>query len=143
MFRDAVGVRHATTPKSMVLGQDSFKGMGVAFADLTDTGVPDIVVSNITEPYALQESDFVFLPSADRATVGRGLRDGVALYDDHIVFGLFFAFVRHVCAAWDVALRPRYPCPARAGLGAQPACGGRRACGGNGVTTVGRCLKKL
>lgn len=91
MFRDAVGVRHATTPKSMVLGQDSFKGMGVAFADLTDTGVPDIVVSNITEPYALQESDFVFLPSADRATVGRGLRDGVALYDDHIVFGLFFA----------------------------------------------------
>lgn len=83
VFRDAVGVRHATTPKSMVLGRDSFKGMGVAFADLTDTGVPDIVVSNITEPYALQESDFVFLPDADRVTLGRRLRDGVALYDDH------------------------------------------------------------
>lgn len=83
VFGEAFGVRHATTPKSMVLGNDSFKGMGVAFADLTDAGVPDILVSNITEPYALQESNFVFLPTADRATVGQRLRDGVALYDDH------------------------------------------------------------
>lgn len=81
-FREAVGVRHATTPKSMVLGEDSFKGMGVAFADLTDSGVPDILVSNITEPYALQESNFVFLPSTDRATLARNLHEGVALYDN-------------------------------------------------------------
>jgi hypothetical protein len=56
--------------------------MGAAFADLNDTGVPDILVSNITEPYALQESNFTFVATADRATVGRQLRAGIAAYDD-------------------------------------------------------------
>jgi hypothetical protein len=82
-FGEAYGVRHATTPKSKVIGRDSFKGMGAAFADLNDTGVPDILVSNITEPYALQESNFTFIATADRATVGNELRAGIADYDDH------------------------------------------------------------
>lgn len=82
-FGEAHGVRHAGTPKSEVLGDGSFKGMGAAFADLNDTGVPDILVSNVTEPYALQESNFAFVATAGRTTVANGLRDGVALYDDH------------------------------------------------------------
>ncbi|HEX4704390.1 MAG TPA: VCBS repeat-containing protein [Pseudonocardiaceae bacterium] len=82
-FGEARGVRHATTPKSKALGRGSFKGMGVAFADLTDAGVPSILVSNITEPYALEESNFTFLPIAGRSTIDTALRAGTALYDDH------------------------------------------------------------
>ncbi|GAA4526204.1 CRTAC1 family protein [Amycolatopsis samaneae] len=82
-FRTATGTRHAATPKSKVLGTDSFKGMGVAFADLAAHGVPDILVSNITEPYALQESNFAFVATADRATAAERLRAGDAPYDDH------------------------------------------------------------
>ncbi|WP_175410933.1 CRTAC1 family protein [Streptomyces sp. TRM64462] len=74
----AEGRRDVMTPKSKVLGRDSFKGMGVAFADLTGTGEPDILVSNITLPYALHESNFVFTkdgPSSD-------LLKGTAPYRD-------------------------------------------------------------
>src|SRR5262249_7623711 len=41
------------TPKSKVLGHDSFKGMGVDFADLNGDGFLDIGVSNIAKEYAL------------------------------------------------------------------------------------------
>jgi hypothetical protein len=78
-FREVRGVRHPSTPKSKVVGRDSFKGMGVAFWDLNGDGVPDIFVSNITEPYALQESNFAFLSTGDRAAFARG----TAPYDDH------------------------------------------------------------
>ena len=78
-FREAHGVRHALTPKSKVVGKDSFKGMGVAFTDLNRDSVPDILVSNITEPYALQESNFAFVSTGDRDA----LRRGVAPFDDH------------------------------------------------------------
>jgi hypothetical protein len=78
-FHEVKGVRHFTTPKSKVVGNDSFKGMGVAFVDLAGHGTPDILVSNITEPYALQESNFAFLNTGDRSAFQRG----VAPYDDH------------------------------------------------------------
>jgi len=57
-FRTIVGRRTATTPKSFVLGHDSFKGMGVDFTDLDNTGRFDILVSNITAEWGLQESNF-------------------------------------------------------------------------------------
>ncbi|MFI6319954.1 FG-GAP repeat domain-containing protein [Nonomuraea sp. NPDC050556] len=60
-FREVTGVRHPATPKSKVVGRDSFKGMGVAFASLNGDAVPDILVSNITEPFALHESNFAFV----------------------------------------------------------------------------------
>ena len=50
-----------TTPHSSVLGRDSFKGMGVDFADLNGDGLQDIYVSNITTEYGLLESNFVFV----------------------------------------------------------------------------------
>lgn len=60
-FREVTGVRHPATPKSKVVGRDSFKGMGVAFTELNGDAVPDILVSNITEKFALQESNLAFL----------------------------------------------------------------------------------
>ncbi|PWK89601.1 VCBS repeat protein [Lentzea atacamensis] len=77
-FRESHGERHALTPKSKVVGKDSFKGMGASFADLNHDGMPDILVSNITEPYALQESNFAFISTGDRDA----LRRGVAPFDD-------------------------------------------------------------
>lgn len=71
-FAELPGRREADMPKSKVLGNDSFKGMGVAFTDLNADARPDILVSNITTPYALQESNFAFVstdtaPLTDRA----------------------------------------------------------------------------
>jgi hypothetical protein len=57
------GRRDMTTPKSQTLGYDSFKGMGVTFTYPSGTGLPMIVVSNITSPFALQESSFAFVPT--------------------------------------------------------------------------------
>ena len=48
-------------PKSKVLGHDSFKGMGVDFADLNGDGMLDMYVSNIAAEYALEESHFVWV----------------------------------------------------------------------------------
>jgi enediyne biosynthesis protein E4 len=82
-FNAALGTRHLTTPKSKALGRGSFKGMGVAFADLDRSGSESILVSNITEPYALQESNFVFVPTVPHARLAGELDRGVAPYDDH------------------------------------------------------------
>lgn len=70
------GQRHFAAPKSYVLGRDSFKSMGVDFADLNDDGIPDIYVSNITEPKGLQESQMLFLSTGAIAT----MREGIAPY---------------------------------------------------------------
>jgi hypothetical protein len=66
------GHRGFTTPASSVLGHDSFKGMGVDFADLNGDGIPDIFVSNIADDYALQESHFLWLSTGDRDAIKRG-----------------------------------------------------------------------
>jgi hypothetical protein len=58
---EVTGQRGFTTPASDVLGHDSFKGMGVAFGDLTGNGRLDIVVSNISSEFALQESNFAWI----------------------------------------------------------------------------------
>jgi len=55
--------------KSTVLGRDSFKGMGVTFTYPQGTGLPTIMVSNITSEWALQESNLVFVPTGDAADV--------------------------------------------------------------------------
>ena len=70
------GQRHFASPKSYVLGRDSFKSMGVDFADLNDDCIPDIYVSNITEPKGLQESQMLFLSTGDITR----MREGIAPY---------------------------------------------------------------
>lgn len=59
------GTRDLFQPKSKVIGRDSFKGMGVDFADLNGDAKPDIFVSNITDEYALEESNLLFLSRGD------------------------------------------------------------------------------
>ena len=65
-------------PNSKVLGRDSFKGMGVDFADLNHDGLLDIYVSNIADQYALEESHFVFVSTGQLDAMGQG----VAPYQD-------------------------------------------------------------
>ncbi|MFE1165777.1 FG-GAP repeat domain-containing protein [Nocardiopsis sp. NPDC058789] len=72
------GDRDMTTPKSQVMGNGSFKGMGVAFTYEDDAELPMIVVSNITSPYALHESNFAFVPDGD----GADLLDGSVPYSE-------------------------------------------------------------
>jgi len=72
------GRRSLTTTKSKVLGRDSYKGMGVDFGDMNGDGWPDIYVSNITQEYGLEESNFVFLSTGH---VGL-MKQGVAPYVD-------------------------------------------------------------
>jgi enediyne biosynthesis protein E4 len=72
------GNRGFTTPTSKVLGHDSFKGMGIDFADINGDGIPDMYVSNIAQVYALEESHFVWVSTGDR----QAMRHGVAPYVD-------------------------------------------------------------
>ncbi|BCG64513.1 MAG: enediyne biosynthesis protein E4 [Methyloprofundus sp.] len=72
------GERTFTTPASKVLGQDSFKGMGVDFADLNGDGWQDMFVSNIAAEYALEESHFVFVSTGKTEL----MQQGIAPYQD-------------------------------------------------------------
>lgn len=66
------GRRTLTTMRSKVLGHDSFKGMGVDFADLNDDGRLDIYVSNIASEWSLEESHFVWVSEGDPALFAEG-----------------------------------------------------------------------
>ncbi|MFC9324638.1 CRTAC1 family protein [Kitasatospora sp. NPDC057015] len=78
-FIEATGRRDATTPKSFVLGKGSFKGMGVDFADIDNNGSFDMMVSNITAAWGLEESNFLWVNQAkDNADMKRQLENGVA-----------------------------------------------------------------
>ena len=72
------GVKRWTTPGSKVLGRDSFKGMGVDFADLNGDGLLDLYVSNIAGEFSLEESHFAWISTGQT----RRMRDGVAPYVD-------------------------------------------------------------
>ena len=72
-FATLRGERGLATPGSKVLGRDSFKGMGVDFADLNGDGRLDMFVSNITEEFALQESNFVWVSTGETARMARGV----------------------------------------------------------------------
>jgi enediyne biosynthesis protein E4 len=76
-FQLVEGRRGFTTPRSKVLGRDSFKGMGIAFGDIDRDGDDDLAVSNIAAPWMLLESNFLFV---DERAPGAPL-DGAALVD--------------------------------------------------------------
>jgi enediyne biosynthesis protein E4 len=78
-FTDAIGSRGPATPKSFVLGRDSFKGMGVDFGDINGTGKFDLMVSNITTSWGLEESNFVYVNQAkNNADMATALNNGYA-----------------------------------------------------------------
>jgi len=70
------GTRDFTTPKSCVLGHDSFKGMGIDFGDINGDGLLDIYVSNIATRFGLTESHFLWLSTGE---VGK-MKQGIAPY---------------------------------------------------------------
>ena len=73
------GEKDFTTPVSKLIGRDSFKGMGVDFADLNRDGYLDIFVSNVAADFTAQESHYAFLSSG---TVAR-MDEGIAPYHDY------------------------------------------------------------
>lgn len=75
-FVELVGRRDFKAPKSCVIGQDSFKGMGCDFADVNGDGLLDIYVSNIATKFGLTESHFLW------QSTGRldDFKDGIAPY---------------------------------------------------------------
>src|SRR4051812_41919757 len=78
-FSEALGHRGPTTPKSFVLGKSSFKGMGIDFADLNHRGRFDMMVSNITTAWGLEESNFTWMNTAkDAADARRQMAGGDA-----------------------------------------------------------------
>jgi hypothetical protein len=72
------GERGFTTPRSRVLGRDSFKGMGIDFGDLNGDGWLDMYTSNLAGPYSLFESHFLWLSTG---RVER-MKQGIAPYQD-------------------------------------------------------------
>lgn len=71
-FEIVEGRRNLTTPRSKVLGRDSFKGMGVDFGDVTGDGHAAIAVSNISAQYALLESHFLFVHTGNPSAWANG-----------------------------------------------------------------------
>jgi hypothetical protein len=67
------GVKTLGVPASKVLGRDSFKGMGVDFADMNGDGWPDMIVSNIAAPYALEESHFLWMSTGKTSLMQKGI----------------------------------------------------------------------
>jgi hypothetical protein len=73
-FELVEGERSFNKPRSLVVGRDSFKGMGVDFADINGDGIPDIFVSNITSPWGLQEAQMAFLSTGSPSVkLARGI----------------------------------------------------------------------
>ncbi|HKQ37398.1 MAG TPA: VCBS repeat-containing protein [Verrucomicrobiae bacterium] len=67
------GRRDFLTPKSCVINNDSFKGMGCDFGDVNGDGIFDILVSNIATKFGLTESHFLWQSTGDVAAMRRGI----------------------------------------------------------------------
>lgn len=72
-FTELKGRKNFTTTRSNVIGNDSFKGMGVDFADINGDGLMDIYVSNIADDWALHESHFVFVNTGEKDVISKGI----------------------------------------------------------------------
>lgn len=81
-FELVEGEREPTTPKSMVVGHDSFKGMSIEFGDLRNSGRFDGFVSNITVAWGIEESNLLWLNTAkNNEDAKRMLNEGIAPFE--------------------------------------------------------------
>jgi hypothetical protein len=80
-------------PQSMVIGYDSFKGMGIDFGDVNNDGIFDMYVSNIASPFALQESHFLWTSTGQMDLMKRGIAPWVDRGDE--------VGIAHSSWAWD------------------------------------------
>jgi hypothetical protein len=92
-FKELQGETGFFRPSSMVIGHDSFKGMGIDFGDINNDGIFDMFVSNIASPFALQESHFLWTSTGQMDRMAAGVAPWVDRADD---FG-----VAHSAWAWD------------------------------------------
>ena len=77
------GTRKPDVPKSKVVGDDSFKGMGIDFGDLNSDGKYDMFVSNITASWGIEESNFQWMNTAkDNADMRASLAGGTPPFRD-------------------------------------------------------------
>ncbi|MBO3750572.1 CRTAC1 family protein [Streptosporangiaceae bacterium NEAU-GS5] len=68
--------RSPITPRSKLMGIDSFKGMGIDYGDLNGDGVFDMFVSNITTSFGIQESNFAWMSTVKDLPSARAWLDG-------------------------------------------------------------------
>jgi hypothetical protein len=72
-LQEVVGRKNPRTPKSKVLGYDSFKGMGVDFADINKDGLFDMFVSNLAGEWQLEESHFMWVSTGQTSDFLKGI----------------------------------------------------------------------
>ena len=92
-FQELHGESGFFRPTSMVIGQDSFKGMGIDFGDINHDGIFDMYVSNIASPFALQESHFLWMSTGRTDRIKAGVAPWVDRSEE--------AGVAHSAWAWD------------------------------------------
>jgi hypothetical protein len=67
------GSKDWTKPKSFILGNDSFKGMGIDFCDINNDQFIDMFVTNITSQWALQESNMLWIHNHEIDSIQKGI----------------------------------------------------------------------
>lgn len=72
-FLPLEGKKFLTTPKSHVLGHDSFKGMGIDFGDMNGDGFYDMFVSNIAAEFSFMEAHYLWLSTGEVEDMEQGI----------------------------------------------------------------------
>ncbi|HTQ78800.1 MAG TPA: VCBS repeat-containing protein, partial [Thermoanaerobaculia bacterium] len=93
-LRELHGEKGFFTPESMVLGEDSFKGMGIDFGDINNDGIFDMAVSNIASPFALEEGHFLWTSTGRMDRLAAGVAPWVDRAEE--------LGVAHSAWGWDV-----------------------------------------
>ncbi|MCB9764688.1 MAG: CRTAC1 family protein [Alphaproteobacteria bacterium] len=79
VFEELVGEPAFNKPTSMRVSHDSFKGMGIDFADVNKDGLFDMYVSNIASEFGMQETHYLWMSTGETNKMAQG----VAPYEDH------------------------------------------------------------